>query len=557
MVFTSPFNEPKLTFDMIPDNISLFDFIFDPRYGRATARNPAFIDSSTGEERSLEETRVRTLHLAQGMFKVLGDGKFGEQKFIGTFYPNLLEVPAVTWATHRLGWTVTPANPAYTSAELAYQLKHSEAKALFTFSPMLETAVAAAKEVGIPEDQIFVLDQAPGFKSVQDLVDIGRKEKELPALNWSPGDGKTKMAFLSYSSGTTGLPKGVMVSHYNVIANTLQIVAFNGGFHKEKTTVLGLLPFYHIYGLVVILHAECYSGNTVVLVPKFELEPFVSTLVKYKIAKLFLVPPLVIRLVKDPYVRPEHLAHVKECFSGAAPLGPETQKALRDKVPGILFRQGYGMTETATVVVCSHETDQWDGSAGSSVQLQELKLVDPTSGKEVTEYDTPGELLVKGPQVTLGYYKNEKATAETFLEGGWIRTGDECVIRKSPQGFEHLFVVDRIKELIKVKGMQVAPAELEECLLAHPKVADAAVIGIPDERSGEVPKAYVVLHKNVPHTEETKRELAEWVQKQKARFKRLQGGIEFLEIIPKTASGKILRRELRERHKMHDLRAKL
>lgn len=250
------------------------------------------------------------------------------------------------------------------------------------------------------------------------------------------------------------------------------------------------------------------------------------------------------------------LSSVKSIFTGAAPLGAETAEELQGLYPSWKIRQGYGLTETSTVVCSSPEDDIWFGSSGSLLPGFTAKIVS-IEGVELTGYDQPGELVVQSPSVVLGYLNNEKANKETFLEdtdgkGRWMRTGDEAVIRKAPSGYEHVFIVDRIKELIKVKGLQVAPAELEAHLLAHPSVADCAVIPVPDDAAGEVPKAFVVKASSVGLEENDRmvaRDICKHVESHKARHKWLKGGVEFVDIIPKSPSGKILRRLLRDKEK--------
>lgn len=452
-----------------------------------------------------------------------------------------MEVPTVIWASQLLGGTVTGMNPAYTAEEVQHQLTETDAICLFTCKVLLPVAQKACKNLPV---KIILLDgTAPGCENFFEVLQSGQKAPLLPVLKMNRGDNQKRLAFLSFSSGTTGKPKGVMISHYNVIANTIQNATFYNVDPREgkagNDISLGLLPFYHIYGLVVILHTEIYIGNTINLVPAFDLEKFLDTTERFKVTKMFLVPPLVVRLTKDPVVakRGKPLASVTEVFCGAAPLAPQLMNDLRRILaPGANFRQGYGMTETCTTSLITHVDDQWDGSVGVVIPDCVLKIVTP-GGQEVTEYDTPGELWVKGPSVTLGYYKNQKATDECYIldktdNRMWLMTGDEAVVRKSPGGKEHFFIVDRLKELIKVKGLQVAPAELEAALLEHEAVADAAVIGIESEREGELPYAFVVVHDGQPKNKETKESILKSIEATKAKFKWIKGGMEFMDVIP-------------------------
>jgi acyl-CoA synthetase (AMP-forming)/AMP-acid ligase II len=374
-----------------------------------------------------------------------------------------------------------------------------------------------------------------------------------------------------------------MISHRNVIANTMQIhyhelpnrqqAARDLHIPEYTEFALGLLPMSHIYGLIVISHLGPFRGDGVVVLPKYDFKTMLNTIQEYRIAMLYLVPPMIIHLTKSrDLLKSYDLSCVRAAFTGAAPLGRETADDLLSIYPNWAIRQGYGLTETATVVCSTVPEDIWLGSSGSLIPGITARIV-TIEGNEITGYDQPGELWVKGPSVTLGYLHNDKATKETFVEaedGRYMRTGDEAVMRKSPQGHEHVFIVDRIKEyafpplpqseneatncenrLIKVKGMQVAPAELEAHLLTHPAVNDCVVIGIPSDREGEVPKAFVVKNPNQSSADDKmlKKEIMKHVEQHKSDHKRLRGGVEFIEAVPKSPSGKILRRLMRDQEK--------
>lgn len=575
MLFQPPSWVPQLPFDP-PDSISIAEFMLEEHYGRNPLgySRPMFTCGLSGKQYSALEVKERVDYLARGLAKELGwQANKGSEwdKVIGVFSVNTLDTIPLAWATHRLGGIQTPANAAYSAAELEYQLKSSRATCLFTCVPLLATAKEAAKKCGIPENRIYILEVpkeltggkgAPsGMKTVDDLVREGSKLDRLEPLQLGQGEGAKRTAFLCYSSGTSGLPKGVMISHRNVIANTMQIATFETphrkamrppGTQSEYTeNALGLLPMSHIYSLVVICHASAYRGDGIIVLPKFDFQQTLGAIQQFKINSLYLVPPIIILMTKNkPILDKFDLSSVWSLFTGAAPLGPETAEDIQKLFPSWKIRQGYGLTETCTVVCSTSPKDIWFGSSGSLLPGIECKIIN-TEGAEITEYDQPGELLVKSPSVVLGYLNNDKANKETFQDG-YMRTGDEAVIRKAPSGNEHVFIVDRIKELIKVKGHQVAPAELEAHLLTHPAVNDCAVIQVPDEKAGEVPKAFVVKAPSVG-LEENDRILARQIQKHveehKARYKWITGGIEFIDAIPKSPSGKILRRFLRDKEK--------
>ncbi|KGO77992.1 protein of unknown function DUF4009 [Penicillium italicum] len=554
----------------IPDNIPISEFVLNEKYGRvphASSRDPSTC-GLTGKSYSSQEIVNNVDSLARSLSKELGwapnEGSEWD-KTLAVFALNTIDSLPLFWAVHRLGGVLTPANASYSAAELTHQLLDSKAKALITCVPLLSISLEAAAKAGLPKSRIYLLDvpeQLLGgakppteYKSVSELVETGKYLPPVEELRWSAGEGARRTAFLCYSSGTSGLPKGVKISHRNVIANTLQITKYeqsyrDGGGTKPANTevALGLLPQSHIYGLVVIGHAGAYRGDQTIVLPKFELKSYLNAIQQYKITTLFLVPPIIVHMLGTQDVCSKYdLSSVKLLFTGAAPLGMEIAADFLKFYPNILIRQGYGLTETSTVISSTHPHDIWLGSSGSLLPGVEARIMTPEN-EEITAYDTPGELVVRSPSVVLGYLNNDKATKETFVDG-WMRTGDEAVIRVSPKGFEHVFIVDRIKELIKVKGLQVAPAELEAHILAHPDVSDCAVIAIPDDRAGEVPKAIVVKSPTAGSDESVSQALLKYVEDHKARHKWLKGGIRFVDAIPKNPSGKILRRLIRDQEK--------
>ncbi|KAL2144522.1 hypothetical protein VTI28DRAFT_9027 [Corynascus sepedonium] len=567
MVFYPPPWVPKLPFDP-PDSVTIGDFMKNEIYGRrpiSKSRNP-FTCGLTGKTYTVAESHRRSDVLAKALSKIMGwepNADSPWDKVVAVFSFNTIDYLSVLHSVHRLSGIATPANVAYSASELEHQLRSSGAKALFTCVPVLETALQAAKAVGIPEDKIFLMDlpnQARkfGFKTVDDLVELGQSLPDLEPLRWVKGQGARQVAFLCYSSGTSGLPKAVMISHQNVIANTMQYCLYEAVSRKQfgvdTQVVLGLLPFSHIYGLVVVAHSATWRGDEVIVLPKFELTDYLRAIERFRINHLLLVPPIVVRMLSSKDLLKKYdLSSVRMIFTGAAPLGKETAEEVTRLYPKWRLGQGYGMTESATVVCSTSEHDICPGTSGSLVPGTRAKVIDQ-DGKEIREYGKPGELLVQSPSVTLGYLNNEKATAEAFIfdeDGRWLRTGDEVIVTKSDNGYEHITIVDRLKELIKVKGHQVAPAELEAHLLTHAAVDDCAVISVPDERDGEVPKAFVVTPASMASRkkEDMAAEIMKHVQDHKAHYKWLKGGVEFIDAVPKSPSGKILRRLLRDKEK--------
>ncbi|KLP03792.1 Uncharacterized protein Y057_1627 [Fusarium fujikuroi] len=569
MVFTSPSWVPNLPIDP-PDSIPIAEFMKNEAYGRqpiAKSRHP-FTCGITGRSYPSPELFERSESFARALAKRLqwqpNEGTPWD-KVLAIFSLNTIDFVTAIYGVHRLNGIATPANAAYSSDELTHQLKASGAKALVTCTPLLEVALEAAKNVGISFENIYLFDipraePTSSFKhtSLEDLINEGSKLQELERLQWVQGQGARQTAFLCFSSGTSGLPKAVMISHRNVISNVLQHVTYDSVARRKKgvetQAVTGFLPFSHIYGLVIAAHTCTWRGDQIIVLPKFEFNDFLKSVQEFKIRQLLVVPPIIIQILRFKDICAKYdLSSVKFVYCGAAPLGEETISDMKKLYPDWTIAQAYGMTETSTVVTSSSEDDVFTRGSGSLLPGAKAKIID-LEGNEVTEYDKPGELLVQAPSVVLGYSNNEKATSETFVhheDGRYIRTGDEAIVTLAPSGHEHIVIVDRIKELIKVKGHQVAPAELEAHILTSPHVFDCAVIQVPDERSGEVPKAFVVKSSLAESLDEGQvaNDIMKHVADNKASYKQLRGGVEFLEVIPKSPSGKILRRLLRDKER--------
>jgi 4-coumarate--CoA ligase len=341
-----------------------------------------------------------------------------------------------------------------------------------------------------------------------------------------------------------------MISHQNVIAQSLQILPLIEPTHRK---ILAVLPSFHITGLVHVLHIPIVLNAEVYMLASFTMPSMLSVVEKYKIEELLLVPPILIRMVRDPVVDNYDLSCIKRFSSGAAPVSEEILQLLSKKFPSTGFKQGYGMTESCSCITATTKDKndyKYAHTVGEVCASTEIRIVSE-EGKELG-INQPGELLAKGPQITMGYLNNEKATAETFLPDGFMRTGDQAVIDSAGV----VTITDRIKEMIKVKGIGVAPAELEDLLLGHQYVEDCAVMGIPDDYSGERPKCFVVPKsltdsanpgaQNEAELIGLGRELLNYVKEKKVRHKWLKE-VEFVDVIPKSASGKILRRVLKNK----------
>jgi acyl-CoA synthetase (AMP-forming)/AMP-acid ligase II len=482
---------------------------------------PALVDGTTGRSLSFGELRVQVRRVAAGL-----SGQVRRSDVVAIWAPNVPEYAVVFHAVLSLGAVLTTINPAYTSQEAAYQLRDANARLLVTTAALATRALEAIAACGTAI-AVITIDEAPGLASLASVaVDAAPPDVAIdPAVD---------LAVLPYSSGTTGLAKGVMLTHRNLVANLQQVNAIET---PDLPALVGVLPFFHIYGMTVIMNLGLLRRATVVTLPRFELEAFLRVLQDWPIPLAHIVPPIAVALAKHPAVERYDLSGVKWLFSGAAPLGAELTAALRTRL-GIATRQGYGLTETSPAAYYTPPDAERDGKAGVLVPGTECRIVCTETGR-VLARDQPGEVWIRGPQVMKGYWNNPEATAATIDADGWLHTGDIGVV--DDEGY--LTVVDRLKELIKVKGFQVAPAELESLLLEHPQIADVAVIPVADDEAGEVPKAWVVARGPL-----TASDVADFVAPRVAHYKRIRH-VEFIEAIPKSPSGKILRRVLVERER--------
>ena len=495
-------------------------------YTLAAARElgdkPALIDGVSGRALSYAELERSVRAFAAG----LAARGFEKGDTFAIFMPNAPEYAIAFHGTIAAGGRCTTANPLYTPRELGFQLADSGARMLLTVPAFLTVALEAAAPTGC---EVFVLGDADGATPFSEL--LGDPD-DAPVVEIDPA---TDTAALLYSSGTTGLPKGVMLSHRNLIANMVQVDAVWPVAADEIS--IAVLPFFHCYGLCAILNLGLRRGSTSITMPRFELEPFVEHCERYRVTRAYLVPPIALALTNDPAVAAHDLTALRAVMSAAAPLGAELADACSARL-GCPVIQGFGMTELSPAALLTPLGQAGrPGSVGTVVPGTECRLVDPDTGEDAAPGQR-GELWFRGPQVMQRYLNNPDATAAMIDPDGWLHSGDIAVV--DDDGW--FSIVDRVKELIKYKGFQVAPAELEAILLTHPQVADCAVIGIPDEEAGELPKAFVV-----PADDQLDAEaLMQWTARQVAPHKRIRA-VETIDQIPKAASGKILRRLLRGR----------
>lgn len=516
-IFTSPLPDIE-----VPD-VALTEHVF--RHADRLADRPAIVDGPTGRTYTYAELQGAAHKVGGGL---VADG-FRKGDVLAVLAPNIPEYAIVFHAAALAGGTVTTLNPTYTVEEIEHQLNDSGARYLVTIQLFLENAQAAAARSGV--DEIFVIGEADGARSFFELLlaDAIPAQVEI--------DPATHVVVLPYSSGTTGLPKGVELTHRNLVANLSQTVP--AAEVDEDDVILAVLPFFHIYGMQVLMNGALFHGAKTVTMPRFDVADFLRTIQDYGVTRIAAVPPIVLALAKHPMVEEFDLSSLVQVGSGAAPLSAEIEQLAAART-GARVVQGYGLTETSPVTHTALPASYKSGSIGVLVSNTEVRVVDPETGEDL-DVNEPGELWIRGPQVMRGYFNNPQATAASIDEDGWFKTGDIGMVDEDGSWY----ITDRLKELIKYKGFQVAPAELEAVLLTHPSVADAAVIGVPDEEAGEVPKAFIVLE---PGKYMTLEDIVAHVSEHLAHYKQPRE-VEFVEEIPKSLSGKILRRLLREREK--------
>jgi 4-coumarate--CoA ligase len=515
MIHASPL--PDVEVPAVP----LTDYVLE--HAAEHGDKPALIDGTSGRTLSYADVARGVAALAGGL-QARG---FGPGHVLALLAPNLPEYAVVFLGAARAGGTVTTINPTYTAHEVQHQLEDAGATILVTIGMFLDTAREAAADTDV--DTIVTIDPVEGVANLRDLFGP-------PLTTQVPVDLDHDTVVMPYSSGTTGLSKGVMLSHRNLVANIAQTLA--PAEITEDETFVAVLPFFHIYGMQVLMNCGLRAGGTIVTLPRFELEQFLAVHQDYGVTRSFVAPPIVVALAKHPLVDRFDMSALQQVFSGAAPLSGELAEEAGARLDCEVV-QGYGMTELSPVSHLTPVGEFKPGSVGVTAPNTETAIVDIESG-EFLGFDQEGEVWVRGPQVMQGYLNQPEATAATIDGDGWLHTGDVGLVDEDG----HLYITDRLKELIKYKGFQVPPAELEALLLTHPAVADAAVIGRPDEEAGEVPIGFVVTR---PGVEADAEQIMAFVAEEVAHYKQL-ADLTFLDEIPKSASGKILRRVLRDEH---------
>ncbi|XP_010488122.1 PREDICTED: 4-coumarate--CoA ligase 2 isoform X2 [Camelina sativa] len=520
----------KLPDIYIPNHLTLHDYIFENI--SEFAAKPCLINGPTGEVYSYAEVQATSRKIGAGL-RNLG---VKQHDVVMLLLPNSPEVVLTFLAASFIGATTTSANPFFTPAEITKQAKASAAKLIVTQSQYV------GKIKNLQNDGVLIAvtdDVVPEgclrFSKLTQSEDI-RVNTEI-----SPED----VVALPYSSGTTGLPKGVMLTHKGLVTSVAQQVDGenpNLYFHRDDV-ILCVLPMFHIYALNSIMLCSLRVGATILIMPKFEISLLLEQIQRCKVTVAMVVPPIVLAIVKSPETEKYDLSSVRIIKSGAARLGKELEDAISAKFPNAKLGQGYGMTEAGPVLAMSlgfakEPFPVKSGACGTVVRNAEMKIVDPDTGDSLPR-NKSGEICIRGRQIMKGYLNDPMATASTIDKDGWLHTGDVGFIDDN----DELFIVDRLKELIKYKGFQVAPAELESLLITHPEINDVAVVAMKEEDAGEVPVAFVVRSKDSNISED---EIKQFVSKQVVFYKRINK-VFFTDSIPKAPSGKILRKDLRAR----------
>lgn len=504
------------------------------------ADKPAVTCGASKRSYTYGTTHEMIMRMARGLISQKGCA-MRKHDVLGLLLPNIPEFVPALHGGLMAGLTVTFANPLYTAEEVCRQFENAGVTAIVTLPMMLPVAELFKQKVKQYRGTICIGGKHDFDKNVYGFEQflMENHTSELPDIDCH------RTAILPYSSGTTGMPKGVELTHYNLVANLAQgshptiSKYYQPEYIDRKETILTIPPYFHIYGLNAILHSVLKSKNHIVSIPRFIPDDYIQCLAEFRPQFLFVVPSLLLFLATHPKVTPDLLSSVESVLVGAAPASLQLQEKFRHKVGrDIDIAQGYGMTESSPVTLCTpFRYDQTKvGTCGLLYPNTEAKIVSLTDGSNLGPHQS-GELYIRGPQVMKGYLNNEAATKETLVEGGFLRTGDVAYYDKDG----YFFIVDRTKELIKVKGNQVSPTELENIILELQEVADVAVAGIPDEAAGELPRAFVVLK---PGTELSATEIAEHVKERVVKYKHLAGGVLFVKEIPRNAAGKVIRQQL-------------
>ncbi|KAL7106698.1 hypothetical protein ACP275_06G010000 [Erythranthe tilingii] len=526
----------KLPTIPISNHLPLHTYCFE-NFSHYPDRKCLLVGNGTGISYTYAETHLICRKVAAGLSN-LGIKK-GDVVLV--LLQNCAEFVFTFMGASMIGAVTTAANPFCTANEIFKQFRASNSRMIITqaqYVDKLREGGDDSPKFGEDFSVITVDDPPEGCLHFSVLSEAN--ENDAPAAVEIDSDDAVSLPF---SSGTTGLPKGVILTHKSLITSVAQQVDGENPnlYLKPDDVVLCVLPLFHIYSLNSVMLCSLRAGAAVLLMQKFEIGSLLELIQRHRVSVAAVVPPLVLALAKNPMVDQFDLSSIRMVLSGAAPLGKELEAALLSRLPQAVFGQGYGMTEAGPVLSMSPSFAKQplptkSGSCGNVVRNAELKVVDPDTGFSIPR-NQPGEICIRGPQIMKGYLNDAEATARTIDVEGWLHTGDIGYVDDD----DDVFIVDRVKELIKFKGFQVPPAELEALLVSHPSIADAAVVPQKDEAAGEVPVAFVVPSNGFELTEEA---VKDFISKQVVFYKRLHK-VYFVHAIPKSPAGKILRKDLR------------
>ncbi|KAK4597611.1 hypothetical protein RGQ29_015221 [Quercus rubra] len=524
----------------VPDNITLPEFVL--QNAELYANKVAFVEAVTGKEVTYSDV-VRDTRRFSKALRSLGVRK---GHVIIVVLPNVAEYAIVALGIMTAGGVFSGANPAAHVSEIKKQVEAAEAKLIVTNGSNYEKV----KGLGLP---VIILDEEhiEGSMNWNKLLEAADK---AGTSFFNEDVHQNDLCALPFSSGTTGLSKGVMLTHRNLVANLCSTLFSVKPEMVGQVTTLGLIPFFHIYGITGICCATLRNKGKVVVMGRFELRTFLNAMITQEVTFAPIVPPIILQLVKNPVVEEFDLTKLKlrAIMSAAAPLAPELLTAFENKFPGVQVQEAYGLTEHSCITLTLGDPEDGSriakkNSVGFILPNLEVKFIDPETGRSLPK-NTPGEICVRSQCVMQGYYNNKEETARTIDKKGWLHTGDIGFIDDQ----DNVFIVDRIKELIKYKGFQVAPAEIEAILLTHPSIEDAAVVPLPDEEAGEIPAASIVMSQGAKESEE---DIKNYIASNVAHYKKVRV-VHFVDTIPKSPSGKIMRRLIREKM-VEKMRAKL
>jgi long-chain acyl-CoA synthetase len=474
---------------------------------------------------------------------------------VALFLPNIPQFVISYYGALKAGAIVVPISPLYKEREVSHQINDSRAKTLVVLDVLYPAVENVMGELGLERTIVTgikdymptvkgllgsLLGKVPSYKVVMGdkmhlFLDLIKGYPPSPeAVEVDP---KKDLALLQYTGGTTGIPKGAMLTHYNLVSNALMCNAWLKAKEREEIQI-NVIPLYHIYGMTVTMNNAIASTGSMVLFPRFDAKEVLTAIQKYRATIFGGVPTLYSALINTPDISKYDLSSIKFCISGASPLPPEVQKKFMELTGGVLV-EGYGLTEASPVTHANPLDPTMEtvkiGSIGLTWPDTEAGIMDKETG-ELLPFGDIGELVIRGPQVMKGYWNMQEET-DAVLKDGWLHTGD--IARMDEEGY--FYIVDREKDLIKFRGYSVYPREIEDVLYEHPAVKIAAVVGKPDEVSGEIPKAFLVLKDGAEATEE---EMIEFVRERIAPYKRIRE-VEFRDELPTTLVGKVLKKDLK------------